>query len=241
MKFYEFDENQKKVDIFNERWYRHPDGKFYRNVTTILGVVSKGYSYDEWLKNVGHNAEIILDRAGTFGSTFHQMVEKFLLGGTVSYYDYRNLGEATSTSLWERFSTWHGFWLELNREHEVTYKPEGVEYVVYSDKYEYAGTVDFICKVDGEPQIFDWKTGNDIHNSSKMQQVAYMNPLGVKKANLVHIPHKYINKKGYRITQVEYTEEAFDLFLATKKVFDSENKDQPKFLTLPLTYQKDEE
>ena len=47
MKFYEFDENEKRVDIFNERWYRHPkSGKFYRNVTTILGIIDKVYQYD---------------------------------------------------------------------------------------------------------------------------------------------------------------------------------------------------
>ena len=238
MKFYEFSEDEKRVDIFNERWYRHPETKkFYRNVTTILGIISKGYSYDEWLKNNGHNAEIILDRAGTFGTTFHKMVETFLLGGTVNYYEYIHLGQSVATALWERFATWTNFWEELNREHEVTYKPEGVEYIVYNEKEEYAGTVDFICKVDGEPQIFDWKTGNSIYNSSKQQQIAYMNPLGIKKANLVLIPSNYINKKGYRITTVDYSDEAFELFLATKRVFDSENKDEPKVLSLPLIYE----
>ena len=76
MKFYSFREDEKKVDIFNERFYRHPEtGKFYRNVTTILGIISKGYNYDEWLKNNGHNAEIIVDRAGKFGTEFHKLVE----------------------------------------------------------------------------------------------------------------------------------------------------------------------
>lgn len=242
MKFYEFDEKEKRVDIFNERWYRHPETKkFYRNVTTILGIINKGYAYDEWLKNNGHNAEIILDRAGTFGTTFHSMVEKFLLGGTVSYYDYIYLGETVATAIWERFATWQDFWEELNREHEVTYKPEGVEYIVYNEKYEYAGTVDFICKVDGEPQIFDWKTSNSIHNNHKQQMIAYMNPLGIKKANLAWFPSSKPNKKGYRIIPIDYTEEQFELFIATKKVFDSENTDPPKVLTLPLTYTKEKE
>lgn len=243
MKFYEFDEKEKRVDIFNERFYRRDiDGstKWYRNVTTILGIISKGYQFDEWLKNNGHNTEIILDRAGRFGTMFHGMVETFLKGGTVNYYDYNGLGEQVSTSLWERFSLWHDFWVELNAEHEVTYKPEGIEYIVYNDQYEYAGTVDFICRIDGELQIFDWKTSNNIYNSYHQQMIAYMNPLGIKKANLAWFPASKPNKKGYRIIPVEYSEEKFDLFIATKKVFDSENKDEPKFLTLPLTYTKEQ-
>jgi hypothetical protein len=83
MKFYDFKEDEKRVDIFNERWYRKPNtDKFYRNVTTILGIVDKGYGFQDWIKGVGYNADIILDRAGKFGSAFHEMVEKFLLGGT---------------------------------------------------------------------------------------------------------------------------------------------------------------
>lgn len=242
MKFYEFDEDQKRVDIFNERWYIHPETKeAYRNVTSILGIVNKGYQYDEWLKNNGHNAEIILDRAGNFGTTFHSMVETFLKGGTVSYYDYKYLGDQTSTALWERFSLWHDFWGELNREHDVDYREEDIEFVVYNDQYKYAGTVDFMCTLDGERVIFDWKTGNTISNSSKQQQIAYMQPLGVLRGYLGWFPAKKPNKKGYRLIEVKYTEEKYDLFLATKRLFDSENKDQPKFLTLPLTYSKTEE
>lgn len=242
MKFYEFDKEQQRVDIFNERWYRHPQTKeFYRNVTTILGVIDKGYGFEEFLKGNGFNADIIVKRAGDFGTIFHQMVETFLKGGTVSYYDYTNLGDSIATQLWERFSTWHDFWEELNREHVIEYKEEGVEYIVYNEEQGYAGTVDFICKVDGEPQIFDWKTGNNIYPTSKQQLIAYMNPLGIKKGNLVLIPREYINKKGYRITPVEYTKEEYDLFLATKKVFDANNKDKPKILTLPLTYKKEED
>ena len=58
------------------------------------------------------------------------------------------------------------------------------------------------------------------------------------KGYIIHIPAKKPNKKGYKIIEVENTQAMFDLFLATKKVFDSENKDQPKVLTLPLEINK---
>jgi len=147
MKFYEFDEKEKRVDIFSERWYRHPEtGKFYRSVTTILGVIDKGYQYDEWLKNNGHNAEIIVDRAGRFGTDFHKLVERFLKGETVSYADIAYQDEKTATSLWERFNIFFRFWQEYKEKHTV--KIIDTELITYSEEYEYAGTIDLTCMVD---------------------------------------------------------------------------------------------
>jgi len=239
MKFYEFNEDEKRIDIFNERFYKIGD-KFYRNVTTILGIIDKGYNYAEWLKQTGYNSEIIVDRAGKFGSAFHELVERFLLKETVKYYDNIHLGEQAATALWERWNIWLGFWKELNKEHKVEYKPEGVEFICHDETFEYAGTVDLVAKIDGKIEIFDWKTGNYLGDKEKLQMSAYMNALQemtgkeVKKANLVHLPAKKPNKKGYRVVEVENTDSLFNLFTATQQVFNFKNKDKPKVLTLPL-------
>lgn len=234
MKFYSFDENEKKVDIFSERWYRHPEtGKFYRSVTTILGIIDKGYNYDEWLKNNGHNAEIIVDRAGRFGTDFHKLVERFLKGETISYMDIAYQDERTATTLWERFNIWFRFWKEYTSKNTV--KIIDTEYITYSEEYEYAGTIDLTCLVNDELTIMDWKTGNNLGNKEKLQMQAYMKSINATKAILVHIPAIKPNQKGYKLVDVEFNETQFDLFLATKRVFDMENKDQPKILTLPLS------
>ena len=234
MKFYEFSEDEKRVDIFNERFYKIGD-KFYRNVTTILGIIDKGYNYAEWLKQTGYNSEIIVDRAGKFGTAFHQLVERYLLEETVKYHDNQYLGDQTATALWERFMIWLDFWKELNEKHKVEYKPEGVEYICYSEVNEYAGTVDLVAKVDDIPTLFDWKTGNYVGDKEQLQLTAYLGAMGLKTvANIVHIPAKKPNKKGYKITAVPFSEAKFGLFIASKILFDSQNKDQPKVITLPL-------
>lgn len=233
MKFYEFNEDEKRVDIFNERYYKIGD-KFYRNVTTILGIIDKGYNYAEWLKQTGYNSEIIVDRAGKFGTAFHQLVERFLLKETVKYYDNNFLGDQTATALWERFMIWLDFWKELNKEHKVEYKLEGVEYICHSDRYEYAGTADLVAKIDGKATLFDWKTGNYVGEKDKLQLTAYMQAVECKQSRIIHIPAKKPNKKGYRITDVDFSQDRFELFIATKRLFDSQNKDKPKVLTLPL-------
>jgi len=238
MKFYEFHENEKRVDIYNERFYPITiKGKveWLRNVTTLLGIINKGYNFDEWLKNVGHNAEIITDRAGKFGTAVHTLIQRYLLKEEVSYYDNTSFGDRVATELWERFNRWLDFWKELNSKYKVEYDPKNIEYITYSEKYRYAGTIDLICTVDGVKTIMDWKTGNYLGSKEKHQMVAYMNTINCNKAYLVHIPSKKPNKKGYRPIEVNYTDELFQLFLSIKKVFDSENKDLPKILTLPLS------
>ncbi len=237
MKFYEFKEDEKRVDIFNERWYPieiNGTIKWLRNVTTILGVVDKGYNHDEWLKQTGYNSEIIIDRAGRFGTAFHQLAERYLLEETIKYHDCLFLGEQTSTALWERFMLWLDFWKELNEKHVVTYKPEGIEYICHSEKYNYAGTVDLCATVDGINTLFDWKTGKNIYKKDKRQQIAYMAATNTTQAKLIHIPAVKPNQKGYRITDVEFTDKQFKLFLSIKDVFEDEHKDKPKILTLPL-------
>ena len=232
MKFYEIQDKENRIDVFSERWY-YVNDKFYRNVTTILGIIHKGYNFDEWLKNNGHNSEIIMDRAGTFGTDFHSLIQKFLLGETVSYYNHQAQGEKYSTALWERFCIWLDFWKELNQK-EVSYEQEDCEKIMINKEYGYAGTLDFIATVDGVKTLFDWKSGNHIGNQEKLQMTAYMNMAGIDKAILVHIPAVKPNKKGYRLTEVKYSQEGFDLFIATKKIFDMENRDEPKIKTLPI-------
>lgn len=241
MKFYEFDEMQKRVDIFNERFYPRKIGKelkWYRNVTTILGIIDKGYNYDEWLKNVGHNAEIILDRSGKFGTDSHKLNEFFLNGNNVKFFDVQGEQQYT-TAIWERFN----IWVEWYKEAKIN--PVFTETIVYSDKYEYAGTVDCIGKLDNEIYLFDWKTGNYLSKEADLQMVAYMRAyeemsgVRVREANIVHYPLKKPNKKGYMIHKVENSDRLFDLFLKAKDLFDWKNADKPKLLTLPLEISKE--
>ncbi len=238
MRFYQFDEENKRVDVLNERWYQI-DGKFYRNVTTILQIIDKGYAYDEWLKQTGFNSEIIIDRAGKLGTAVHKLAELTLLGETVKYYDI-GLPEETSVAYWERYLRWASFWKEHSSK--IAYKPEAVEFICHSKKYEYAGTIDLLCNYDKELTILDWKTGSSIHDENYLQMSAYAKAVEemfgtpIKKAILVHLPFEKPNKKGYRLYEInqEEIELYFDKFLSAKKLHDWKNKEKPKFLSYPL-------
>jgi hypothetical protein len=249
MKFYQFHEKEKRIDVYNERWYPNADEtKWYRNITTILGVIDKGYQYDEWLKNVGHNAEIIVDRAGKLGSAAHHLIERTLLKETVSFDDIREHGEQQATSYWERYLTWCKFWKELNEDYEVEYKPEWVELVALSDTYEYGSTIDLIAKLTEKKKNaksklvdIDWKTGNSIQDKAKLQLVAGMRAFEemmgerVDIGMIVHLPSEKPNKKGYRIHEVENSDSLFEIVKATKKIYDFNSRgNDPKFLSYPM-------
>jgi hypothetical protein len=250
VRFYQIDEKNKKVECYNERWYSNADKtKWYRNITTILGTINKGYQYDEWLKNVGHNSEIIVDRAGKLGTVVHSLIERTLLGDKISFNGLIAYGEQQATAYWERYLIWCKFWKEFNETYEVEYQKEGIEYIALSDKHTYGCTVDLIAKIKDRKKKnaeqllvdIDWKTGNSIHDASDLQIVAGMRAIeeqtGQKfnKGLIVHMPFDKPNKKGYRLHEVENSDELFSLVVATKKIYDYQNKGtDPKFLTYPM-------
>lgn len=256
MKFYQFNELEKQVNIYNERWYPIKIGdeiKWLRNVTTILDIIDKGEGFRQYLKQSGFRADYILAKAGEFGDIFHDITAKFDAGEKVTYYQLRQqFNDEVSTELWKRFV----------RYTEYIESLEGLEFIeiekiIYSLKYEYAGTADRIVKLNGEYELWDLKTGGDIYKTYFLQLSAYREAiketLGIdcKIGKILWFPDKKEeidengkttykpNKNGYRIVEISEKEMDFyfDLFLASKKLFDFYHKDQPKILTLPLEVQ----
>lgn len=233
-----------RIDRFDERWYKiMVDGKphYFKNVNNILEIKDKGYGFKEWLKNVGHNSDIILDKTGRLGNAVHDLIE-FTLRGEKAYYSYLehySNSERERVFYWERFLTWAAFWKEFTTANNVEWK-DYVEYIVYDLDYNYAGTVDLLCRVNGEPTMFDLKTGSYIGEKEELQQIAYMNAVksmhnvDVGKAYLMWMPTEYVNKKGYRLKEVDWSEHKWELFKHYKALHDEEWRNKkPKFMTYP--------
>lgn len=56
-----------------------------------------------------------------------------------------------------------------------------VERRIYSKKYHYAGTTDFVAKIDGELGIGDYKTSSGIYPEMRFQTAAYQHALQEEK------------------------------------------------------------
>lgn len=258
MKFYKFNEKENRIDIFNERWYPiEIDGniEYFRNVTTILDIIDKGYGFQHYLKQSGFRADYLLAKAGEFGDIFHDITAKHDAGQLISYYDLKqSYNEEVSTELWKRIYRYCEYISSLSDTYKEKLKFHYIEKIVYSKTHKYAGTVDRIVEVDGCFEIWDLKTGSNVYDKYFLQLAAYRQAvketlgLEITKGKILWFPEKKEeidddgkikyspNKNGYRIIEKDEQEldYYFGLFLATKLIFDHYNNDKPTFLSLPI-------
>jgi len=108
------------------------------------------------------------------------------------------------------------------------YQPKtiAVEQFVASKVHGYAGSVDYICEIDGELWIVDWKTSKQLNPGMALQlkayQVAYHEMTGkwAKMAIMQLAPKNpeggYL-KRGFRFKEYDVN---FEIFLAHKQIFD---------------------
>lgn len=179
------------------------------SVTSILGIRDK-----PWLNasNLRLGEAKALERsaqASARGTKAHKAIQDYLEGmvpdleGVEVYF--------------ESFLKW-----------QEKYEPKTIqtEFFVSHGQHEYAGSIDYICKIDGEVWIIDWKTSKSLNPGMGLQlkayQQAYYAMTGVEpKMGIVQLAPKnpdggYL-KRGFRFK--EYDGE-FNIFLAHKKIFD---------------------
>lgn len=161
------------------------NGKKVTSVTQALGIINKpaliswaantaieyvsiqiepGKSYDEiqlaaiWEAGKKAHWQKKTD-AGNLGSFVHKWVEQYIKGENPATPVNPELQESVN-----KFLTWV-------KKHSVEFLLS--EQQIYSKKYNYTGTLDFICKIDGKMYIGDLKTSNGIYPEMLIQTAAY--------------------------------------------------------------------
>jgi len=161
------------------------NGKKAHGVTSILGKIAKpqliiwaareaadfmrrtlvpGRAYDEIeIKEMCDAAQkahtVKKDKSADIGHLVHKWIEDFIAG--------RNPATPTNESIRNGV----GAFLEWKSLHQVEFLHS--ERKLYSLKYNYAGTTDFIAKVDGKLTLGDIKTGTGIYEEMGYQLAAY--------------------------------------------------------------------
>jgi len=161
----EYSEDNKQINILDSRFYRR-NNKFYPSVSSILNFFPKNKYFETFLKDVGYNADIIAAKAAFEGSQVHNAIEKLIKGEQIEWIDPQ--GNALYTlEVWKMILKFVDFW--------KTYHPTliAVEYHLFSDEHEYAGTADLICKINNKLWLIDIKTSNSLHTSHELQLAAY--------------------------------------------------------------------
>jgi hypothetical protein len=240
----EYTEDNQQVNVLDQRFYRR-NGDYYPSVTSILNYFPKNKFFHDWLKDVGHNSEIIAQKAAYEGTLVHTAAEKYVKGeeivwvekdGTVNY----------PLEVWKMILKFADFWTKHSPRLITT------EYHLFSDKYRFAGTADLVCELKGKIWLLDIKTSNSIHTTYELQLSAY-----AQAWNETHdtaIEHTGIlwlkaatrgeDKKGEKIQGAGWQlksfdrsiEESFEIFNKIYDIYKLENPDaKPSIETLPLS------
>jgi len=240
----DFKPELKQINFLDRRVYKREEGKFYPSVTTILQYMPKNKFFDNWLKDVGHNADLIMRKAGKEGTQVHEAAEALVLGKEVNWMD--DYGNAKYSQLvWEMILKFYDFW--------STYKPEliSAEEFVYSDEFKYAGTADLLVKMDGETWLLDIKTSNNLHRSYNLQLAAYAKAIeeakGIKidRTGIIWLKSSTRSAskkkgtyqgKGWQIKVIDEIDYNFDLFKTIYKLYLLENPNtEPIYKSYPTT------
>ena len=240
----DFNPELKQINFLDRRVYKRDEGVYYPSVTTILQYMPKNKFFEGWLKDVGHNADLIMRKAGKEGTQVHEAAEQLVLGNEVSWMD--EYGRAKYSQLvWEMILKFYEFW--------DTYKPEliSAEDFVWSDEHRYAGTADLVVKMDGETWLLDIKTSNSLHKSYDLQLASYAKALeeakGIKidrtgiiwlKAHTRSASKKkgVYQGKGWQIKVIDDINKNFELFKMIYELYKLENPTtEPIYNSYPTT------
>tara|TARA_R110000751_G_scaffold9079_2_gene34846 strand:+ start:6569 stop:7357 length:789 start_codon:yes stop_codon:yes gene_type:complete len=242
----EIDQEMKRVTIMDNRYYSRNE-EYYPSVTTILQYMPKNRFFETWLKDVGHNADIIMRKAGKEGTQVHEAIESYLLGEKIQMINDAGFSNY-STFVWKMILKFHEFW--------TTHKPTLLETEIhlFSDKYKFAGTCDLIVEIEGERWLLDIKTSKSLHTSHELQLAAYTqawNELYEEKIDRIGIiwlksskqkedkKGKKIQGKGWELFEPSRSiEDNFKLFENIHELYNLENPNpKPNLQTFPTEIQ----
>lgn len=146
--------------------YKNSNGDRVPGVTTILGVMDKP-ALVKWANNLGLqgiDSAKYVDGLARIGTLAHYIIECYLKKQDVDYSDYtENEITAAENSVLKFFR-----WLESNNFEVIA-----SELQLVSDKYNYGGTIDCICKLNGKVTLLDFKTCKGCYSEHHTQAVAY--------------------------------------------------------------------
>jgi PD-(D/E)XK nuclease superfamily protein len=147
-------------------WFTPEGGKRRQrmpSVTTILRATWPKPALLEWYAKHGRDTETLLERAAERGKAVHAFVERFMATGDLMAFSDFPAGhhgylQAAARFLWDFF-------------------PQAIatERLVVHPELKYAGRLDLIAMVDGEPTLLDFKsnTHGRVYTEAHVQATAY--------------------------------------------------------------------
>jgi hypothetical protein len=239
-------EDSKQITLPDSRYYLR-NGEYYPSITYILQYYPKGKHFEDWLKQVGNNADHIVRKAAEDGTQTHNLCESYLNGEELNFLSPSG-DPKYDTNIWQMFLRFVEFW--------ETHKPTLIETEVhlFSDEWKVAGTCDLIVEINGELWVLDIKTSNNLHTAYDLQTAVYGkcyeecfgNPitrrgiLWLKSAKRGFKKDKMQGKGWEVVESIRSYEEDLDLFKIVKSLFHLENPNHsPSFTEFKTTVKRE--
>lgn len=231
-----------RINRFDQQWYQVNTEIGTADLKSVTTVLQKVHPMDagliEWFKKAGRDANLIRDEAGQMGSHIHKLIEMTLRGDPVTFQNEDGTRNCTIEEF-EKYALWCRWYREASKGKEQM-RVLFVEQIVYNLEEEIAGTIDLICDTNKGRRIKDWKTGSIGHGEIQISKYVDMaNKMGlfgeITGADIVQIDQS-LNKKGYRITEVEEIEHNIETFNLDLQLFARVYPNfRPKYKTYPNT------
>lgn len=257
----------KQHNASNGRFYEPREGIFYPSATTILSVMPMSKWFKEYLQNhTKEEADKLLKKAGLQGSKIHHTIDFILRGDVIKQTGFTE-EQLFKTSLITDNNHGNKELLDYLKKpftekedrmmrgfynwHEL-YKPKTLnsELQIFSDKFKYAGTLDWVGEISIDKKItkgkrkgdiikekviciIDWKSGKNIYESYNMQISSYLHAYNemfksdkkIKKPKRAFILQLGINKCGYKFQEIKDVKNSFKSFKHYHETWKMNNQD----------------
>jgi hypothetical protein len=239
-------EDAKQITLPDSRYYLR-NGEYYPSITYILQYYPKGKHFEDWLKQVGNNADYIVRKAAEDGTQVHNLCESYLNNEELNFLS--PLGDPKyDINIWQMFLRFVEFWEIFNPILIET------EVHLFSDEWKVAGTCDLVVEIEGKIWVLDIKTSNHLHTTYDFQTAVYgkcyeecfdkkIDHRGILwlKSSKRGPKKDKMQGKGWEVVESTRTyEEDLNLFKTVKTIFDLENPNHsPSFTEFRTTIKKE--
>jgi len=148
--------------------YKLLDGTIVPSVTTVLQNL--GWNKNQlisWARReaqAGNDPDKVRDKAADIGTLAHYLIECSLKNELADVTDYAPSHLELATKAFEAYKQW-----SQDRNIELV----GSELQLVSEQFKFGGTIDLLCKYDGQLSLIDFKTSKDVYADHKIQVSAY--------------------------------------------------------------------
>jgi hypothetical protein len=222
-------EDSKQITLPDSRYYLR-NGEYYPSITYILQYYPKGKHFEDWLKQVGNNADYIVRKAADEGTQVHNLCESYLNNEELNFLSPSG-DPKYDVNVWQMFLRFVEFWETFNPTLIET------EILLFSDEWKVAGTCDLIVEINDELWVLDIKTSNHLHTAYDFQTAVYgkcyeecfnkkIDHRGILwlKSSKRGFKKDKMQGKGWEVVESSRThEEDLNLFKTVKTIFDLEN------------------